>query len=65
MGPVLDHFILYTGAGSLVLVLAASAVVAVVVWSAVSLAAALIGRLLWRLAELSRAARDAHRRGQV
>jgi hypothetical protein len=44
-----EHFLLYTPAGSLVMVLVASAAVAVVVWWAVMLAVALVAFALWRL----------------
>jgi hypothetical protein len=46
---VLSHFLLFTGAGSLVLVLAVSTVVGACFWLAVSVAASLIGRVFWRL----------------
>ena len=45
------HFLLYTGPGSLVLVLVVSALVAVVVWSAVAVALWLIAFALWSLYE--------------
>ena len=45
----MTHFLLSTPAGSLLMVLVASAVVALVVSCAVRLAAALIALALWRL----------------
>ena len=45
------HFLLYSGPGSLVLVLVASALVAVVVWSAVAVALWLTAFALWSLYE--------------
>lgn len=45
----MEHFLLYTPAGSLVMVLVASVAVAVVVWWAVMLAVALVAFALWRL----------------
>ena len=54
------HFLLYTGPGSLVLVLVVSALVAVVVWSAVAMAIWLTAFALWSLYERLR--RGGHRR---
>jgi len=48
-GSVLAHFLLFTSAGSLVLVLAVSAVAAVVFWTVVSVTASLVGRAVWWL----------------
>jgi len=45
------HFLLYSGPGSLVLVLVASGLVAVVVWSAVAVALWLTAFALWSLYE--------------
>ena len=46
---MLAHFLLFTSAGSLVLVLAVSAAVGVAFWMVVSVAASLVGRAVWRL----------------
>ena len=54
------HFLLYTGPGSLVLVLVVSVLVAVVVWSAVAVALWLTAFALWSLYERLR--RGGHRR---
>ena len=54
------HFLLYTVPGSLVLVLVVSALVAVVVWSAVAVALWLTAFALWSLYE--RLWRGGHRR---
>lgn len=43
------HFLLYTGPGLLVLTIAATAVVATVVWWSVNAAAAVIAWTCWRL----------------
>jgi hypothetical protein len=48
-GSVLAHFLLFTSAGSLVLVLAVSTVVAVGFWMVVSVMASLVGRAVWWL----------------
>jgi hypothetical protein len=52
---VLAHFLLLTNAGSLVLVLAVSTVVAFGFWAVVSVAASLVGRAVWRLSAGRRA----------
>jgi hypothetical protein len=43
------HFLLFTPAGSLVMVSVASVVVAVAVWCAMMLAVALVAAAVWRL----------------
>jgi hypothetical protein len=43
------HLLLYTPAGSLVMVVAASAIVALVVWWAMTTAVALVALAIWRL----------------
>ena len=53
---MLGHFLVDTNAGSLVVVIAVSAAVAVAFWTVVSIAGSLVGRAVWRVSRRRRRA---------